>query len=263
MTDGGGGITADADNVRSMRESFSLMVGRMPGSSRNEGGGVSTCFAHAPLSFFNLSVLNRAMMDAAEFTAALELARTRAETCVHPSLIAYCPSWAPADADALIAAAGLSESMKVTGMAADTLAPARRAAPPLDYRLAGDPAVARDLGFINAMAYGVDAQSCACIAAPALWAGDSFGVVGYAGGRAVSATAAFVVHETIYIACVATLPEAYGQGYAEAVMRHAIALAQAAAGPRRIWLHATEMGAPLYRSMGFETGAALPLLQVD
>ena len=152
--------------------------------------------------------------------------------------------------------------MTVTGMAADTLAPARRAAPPLDYRLAGDPAVARDLGFINAMAYGVDASPAPAYLTGAV-GGRRLGVVGYAGGRAVSATAAFVVHETIYIACVATLPEAYGQGYAEAVMRHAIALAQAAAGPRRIWLHATEMGAPLYRSIGFETGAALPLLQVD
>ena len=43
-------------------------------------------------------------------------------------------------------------------------------------------------------------------------------------------------------------------------MRRAIAYAQEAGGERRLWLHASDMGAPLYASMGFQTGAALPLL---
>ena len=61
--------------------------------------------------------------------------------------------------------------------------------------------------------------------------------------------------DTIYVADVATLREALGKGYAAAVMRHSIALARAAVGPKRIWLHASDIGAPLYRSMGFATGA--------
>jgi hypothetical protein len=42
-------------------------------------------------------------------------------------------------------------------------------------------------------------------------------------------------------------------------MRKAIEYAQGAGGERRLWLHASDMGRPLYASMGFESGAALPL----
>ena len=41
-------------------------------------------------------------------------------------------------------------------------------------------------------------------------------------------------------------------------MRHAIE--QAGAGVARITLYESDMGAPLYRAMGFEPGAALMLL---
>lgn len=254
-----GGITADADNVAAMIDAFGLMIRRLPGATIEETGGVATFFGHVPLAFFNMSILDRPTTDAVEFRRALDVACTRARACSHSSYIGLCHAWAPRNADEIIAQAGLAAALSVTGMAADGLLPARRAAPDLDYRLAGSPGVAEDLGLINALAYGMPPGDFECAAEPNLWRGQSFGVVGYADGRAVSSTAAFVVRDWIYVAYVATLPEAYGHGYAEAVMRHAIALAQDAIGPKRIWLHATEMGRPLYRSMGFETGATLPL----
>jgi ribosomal protein S18 acetylase RimI-like enzyme len=63
----------------------------------------------------------------------------------------------------------------------------------------------------------------------------------------------------IYIAMVATLPDLHGRGYAEAAMRRAIAEAQAAGGSRRIWLHATATGRPVYNAMGFADGAELAI----
>ena len=63
----------------------------------------------------------------------------------------------------------------------------------------------------------------------------------------------------IYIAMVATLPGLHGRGYAEAAMRRAIAEAQAAGGSRRIWLHATATGRPVYNAMGFADGAELAI----
>ena len=40
-------------------------------------------------------------------------------------------------------------------------------------------------------------------------------------------------------------------------MREAIRKAIAAFGARRLWLHATDMGRPVYAAMGFETGSTL------
>ncbi len=255
----GGAIAGDADNVASMIDAFGLMIRKIPGATVDETGGVSSFFAHVPLGFFNMSILNRPMRDEAEFRRALDLAGGRARACAYSSFIGLLHAWAPANADEIIAETGLAPALKVTGMAVDSLLPSRRAAPDLEYRLAGAANVAEDLGAINAAAYGMPAADFACVAEPGLWTEQSFGVVGYAAGRAVSATASFVVADIIYVAYVATLPDAYGRGYAEAVMRRSIAEAQAVAGPKRIWLHATEMGAPLYRSMGFEAGASLPL----
>jgi ribosomal protein S18 acetylase RimI-like enzyme len=53
------------------------------------------------------------------------------------------------------------------------------------------------------------------------------------------------------VGLVATLPELQRRGYAEAVMRHAMAQAQEEAGPKQTVLHATAAGEPLYRAMGF------------
>ena len=58
---------------------------------------------------------------------------------------------------------------------------------------------------------------------------------------------------------VATLPDLHGKGFGEATMRRAIAAAQDAVGHKRLWLHATASGRPLYRSMGFDDGAQLDL----
>jgi GNAT superfamily N-acetyltransferase len=93
-----------------------------------------------------------------------------------------------------------------------------------------------------------------------LWHKDSFGYVGYAGEKAVTCAAAFPVLGTMYIALVATLPESHGKGYAEAVMRHAIEQAGRAMGSMRMTLHASDVGRPVYRAMGFEPGGRVMLL---
>ena len=63
--------------------------------------------------------------------------------------------------------------------------------------------------------------------------------------------AAFPVNGTVYIALVATLPEEQGKGYAETVMRQAVAQGQEAMGTKRTTLHASDMGLPVYRRMGY------------
>lgn len=64
----------------------------------------------------------------------------------------------------------------------------------------------------------------------------------------------------MYIALVATEPGEHGKGYAEAVMRHAIKQGEAGMGKRRLVLHASDMGRPLYQSRGFGAGCKIPLL---
>ena len=76
------------------------------------------------------------------------------------------------------------------------------------------------------------------------WPSDCFAFVGYNGETPVSSAAALPINGTVYIALVATDPEQQGKGFAETVMRRAIAEGQRAMGVRRTTLHASMMEIP-------------------
>ena len=253
-------MTSTDENVGVLIEAWKLMVGRLPGAKIEHAEGVATMFGHVPLPFFNLSIPDRPLADAEGLRGVLAVARERAGACEHGSMFGLCEVWAPEDWEQLAAKEGFAPAMNITGMAADRLLPPRRALPELAFRRVRDETTARDLAMINGQAYGMPPDLFECICNLHLWHEDSFGYVGYAGGRAVTAAAAFPVAGTMYIALVATLPEEHGKGYAEAVMREAIEQGRQAMGVTRMTLHASDMGQPLYRAMGFEPGARVLLL---
>jgi GNAT superfamily N-acetyltransferase len=253
-------LISTEENVGSLIDAWKLMVGRLPASAITHARGVATMFGHVPLAFFNLSVPDRPLANAGQLREALAIVKERAKTCPHPSILGLCDAWAPPDWEAFAANEGFKPMMNMTGMAADQLLPVRRATPPFEFRRVEDETTARDLAIINAHAYGMPAELFECICNLNLWHNDSVGYVGYSGGRAVTCAAAFPISGFIYIALVATLPKAHGKGYAEAAMRKAIAQGREAMGETRIGLHASDMGQPLYRSMGFEPGARVVFL---
>jgi GNAT superfamily N-acetyltransferase len=253
-------MLSQEENVSVFIEAWKLMVGRLPGATIAQAGGVATMFGHVPLPFFNFSVVDRPLGDEADLRGVLAEAKSRAATCEHGSLLGLCDAWAPAAWEQIIAEEGFSRAMDTTWMAAEQLLPPRRSLPELEYRRTIDVATARDLATVNAHAYGMPVELFECIFNLHLWHEDSFGYVGYAGGRAVTAAATFPVAGAVYVALVATMPDAHGKGYADAVMRHAIAQGQQGMGLSRVTLHATDMGQPVYRAMGFEAGSKVVIL---
>lgn len=253
-------MMSNEETVEVLIEAWKLMVGRLPGAAIEHAKGVATMFAHVPLPFLNLSMPDCPLDHAEELRGALTVVTERAKTCEHASLLALCEAWAPAEWEQVALEAGFAMALNMTGMAADHLLPPRRALPELVFRRVSDETTARDLAMINAQAYGIPPDPFECLCNLHLWHEDSFGYVGYAGGKPVTSAAAFPVRGTMYIALVATVPEAHGNGYAQAVMRHTIEQAGRAMGPARMTLHASDMGRPVYRAMGFQPGARVMLL---
>ncbi len=254
------GLAANADNVAALVDAWTLMVGRFTGHDIAAGDGFATIIGNVPLAFYNFIVLDRPVSDLATLDHVLAAARHRAEACAHPAMLAACTEWLPAGWADNFAVHGLADPINMTGMASDQLLPPRRPAPAeLVLRRVEDVAAASAVARINAHAYGMPEAEVAFMYAMDLWQPrDSFGVVGSVDGRDVTCTAAFVLPDMIYIALVATEPDVHGRGYAEAAMRHAIALAVATCGDKRIWLHASDMGRPVYAAMGFTAGATTP-----
>ena len=239
------------------------MTGRFEGSDFQVARGVTSTFANVPLANLNFSFQARQAVDAGDLRRMLQTMQQRAKACAHPSFIVLCPDWMPGDWPAIAAEEGFTLSLGTLGMAAETLSPVRRSLPELEYRRVSDLETARELAAVNAQAYavyGMPAATWDCMGTMRLWHPDSYGYVGYVDGKAVSAAAAFPIDGAMYIAWVATVPEAHGKGYAGAVLRRTIEKSQVGAGRQRMVLHALVMGEPLYRSMGFHAGGKLQML---
>lgn len=240
-------------------EAWRYMTGQYPGHTLAQVGPVSVMLSQTICPFFNMIAISETTGDEAALRRAIATARGYADGCAHASMFMLPPGLLPDGAATVLADEGVAFSMSLWGMAADTLARPRRDEPMLEFRVARDEATALDLGRVNADAYGMPHESFAVTGRIPQWSGTQVGVVGYANGHPVTAAQAYLLEDCIYIAMVATLPGHHGKGYGEAAMRRAIGAAQDVAGERRLWLHATEMGRPLYRSMGFDQGAQLDL----
>lgn len=255
-------ITAELDTTAVARcfvDAWRYIGGQYPNPILAQVGPVAVTLSQTNCPFFNMITINGATADQAALRRAIATARGYAGRCPHDAMVLLSPDWLPEGAGDVLVEEGLSFSMSMWGMAADRLAPLRRDEPALEYRIARDEVTALDLGRVNADAYGMTHEIFAVTGNLHHWSGAQVGVVGYADGRAVTSAHAYLLGERIYIAMVATLPSHHGKGYGEAAMRRAIAAAQEAVGEKRLWLHATEMGRPLYRSMGFDDGARLDL----
>jgi GNAT superfamily N-acetyltransferase len=248
-----------SDTVQLFIEAWKAMVGRLPSPRIEEADGVATCFGNVPLVFLNLSIVDRPAASADDLRALLKTSAGRAGACEHPSGVVLCEDWLPAGWEQVTAEAGLAEMMGMTGMEGGKLLPPRRPQANVEIRRAIDDAGARDLAQLNAVAYHVPGELFECISGINFWHDDSLAYVGYVDGKPVSTASVLPVAGTVYVALVATLPEEQGKGYAETVMRHAVTQGQQAMGVMRTTLHATDMGQPVYRAMGYTPGPRLIL----
>ncbi|PTL79319.1 GNAT family N-acetyltransferase [Vitiosangium sp. GDMCC 1.1324] len=216
------------------------------------------CVASSNVSW---SMMNAAFLPApVETEEVLERAAAAAARYFVPRrrgwMLALCEDWVPARlrerAGALFAPHGLKLTMVATGMVAERLAPPMRPLPLMDIRQTKDSRGRGDIADVNALCYDVPVPvGREAFDVPGLFAGDSKGFVGYRHGEAATSAAVIRVDDVAYIAMVATLPSHRKLGCAEAVMRHALAEAKQAWGIERTVLHATPVGLPVYRRMGY------------
>jgi GNAT superfamily N-acetyltransferase len=246
-----------SETVQLFADAWKVMVGRLPSPHIEETDGVVSCFGNVPLIFLNISIVTRPAATGHELRGLLATAAGHRAACEHPTGVLLREDWLPPGWEDVIKDAGLAAVLPMTGMEGNELLPPRRVQTGLEVRRVADTVTARDLAEVNAHAYHMPPEGFECIANMRLWHPDSCGYVGYADGVPVSAAAAFPVAGTVYVALVATLPTAQGKGYAETVMREAVTHGQQAMGTTRTTLHATDMGMPVYRAMGYRPGARL------
>lgn len=209
----------------------------------------------------NLMFFDTAVTDEADLVARIHATFTCVERLQHGWLLLVSPGMLPSGlrerAPEVFAKHGLSHATQMTGMVADSLVPPQREPPNVRYARVGDEHTRRAVGTINADAYGIPSEwGIDAVDHASMWPNSVFGYVAIVDGKPVSTATVICLESCHYVGLVATLPDYQRQRYGEAVMRHAIEQASLAQGPKRVVLHATEEGKPLYARMGFRDVAS-------
>lgn len=246
--------------VVSLVDAWSVFARRFPGGRVERLDGVTVTWADKPLPFLNLGIVDSPCTDRDELRRRLGALVGHVAGEQHPWFAALCEEWAPEGWKEVAADAGLHVAMALTGMVVDQLVPPRRPPPALDLRRVDDAESRRAVAELNNSAYGLPDGMCDALAEGVFWPADMYGFVGSVDGEDVCTTSVFPALGTAYVALVATHPHHGRKGYAEHVMRHALAESGGALDLPRSTLHATDAGRPVYASMGYETSARFALL---
>jgi ribosomal protein S18 acetylase RimI-like enzyme len=170
-------------------------------------------------------------------------------------MVVACTEWLPRDPEGKNAAIfrehGLELGFTLCGMFADHLLPSRRTPPELEYRRVVSLETRSAFADLNAIGYNSPLEFGREVSDLDGFWDEAFAYVGYKNGRAVTTAATYLEDIRLYVGWVATLPEARRNGYAEAVMRHSLEEAAWSSDLSRTVLHATELGYPIYRAMGY------------
>jgi GNAT superfamily N-acetyltransferase len=151
---------------------------------------------------------------------------------------------------------GMQFVIEMPGMVAERLVPPWRELPALAVEPVRDGRTRADFGHIMAGAFGIPVPVAQAIyESERTWGNGFRGYVGYVEGLPVCSTATFETASATGVYAVGTLPPYRHRGYAEAVMRHALAQVPADSTGGCLVLESSEAGFALYEKMGYRTEA--------
>lgn len=154
--------------------------------------------------------------------------------------------------------AGLALSLSGFGMAGDILPIAEPHHPELEFVRVTTETQLTAYADLNSRAYGMPLEAGRDgLAGSALWKAGMHSYLGLADGVPVSAAATVATGDCLFLALVATAPEAQRRGYGEATVRKALYEGARATGLTRTVLHATLAGAPVYERIGYRKVASI------
>ena len=219
--------------------------------------GLAIGWPDVPLTLYNNIFLVRNIEDTEILRARVHEAVSFARAKRQAGVVTVCHELlgdrARLEVDAIFESEGYLPAIPLTGMAGDILPLTAPGHPDLRIERTEDNGVI--VTEINCLAYGFAVETGrASLLRTSFWQ-CAFPYVAFSGDRAVATATVIVQHEYLYLALVATVPEAQGKGYAQAVVRHALQRAHEATGLTRTILHATQAGYSLYDGLGYRATA--------
>ncbi|CAK9889643.1 MULTISPECIES: GNAT family N-acetyltransferase [Pseudomonas] len=233
------------------------LAGDHPGANLADEPGLSMRWADNAFAFWNALYLTEQISDAEHLRTRLTTAQRYMKSKQHDGLVYVCEDYLSASLleqmETIVDSTGLVFALHLTGMVGNLLPFAEHNLhPALTFKRAENEEILQAYADINSAGYGLPlAAGRAGLMGSDLWRSSAYAYVGYDNGVPVSTSAAIVNDGQLYLALVATLPEAQRKGFGHATVRHALQCAYEATGLTRTSLHATEAGAPVYERIGY------------
>ncbi|HXN45384.1 MAG TPA: hypothetical protein VN893_02010 [Bryobacteraceae bacterium] len=246
------GFDAIEDNLHATLAAF---ASAKPSGEMRALAGVSVASSGVQYSMFNSAVLTAPVASPRELRQRIETAAGFFETRGLAWSFWVCQGWLESGVRGVVAdifyRCGLHEVAELPGMEAQRLEPAARPLPSLEFRRVCNAATRADFSAIMTVAFGLPPQVAREIYEPAgTWDAGLTGWLGYSGNVAVTSAATFATGSAVGIYAVGTPVVHRRRGFAEAVVRHAVAEAGA---DRLSVLESSEAGLLLYRRLGYRT----------
>jgi GNAT superfamily N-acetyltransferase len=235
---------------------WKVLSGDRPGVDLVDRPGMSVCWADSAFPFWNALFLTDRIGHADDLSARLREGAGYMRAKRQAGLVYVCEDFLNPGLrgriDDLAREAGLEYAIDVFGMAGDVPRSRQMSDTPLEFRRVTDEAALKAYGEINAQGYGFPLEAGQeALRGSEFWKSTAYAFIGYEAGRAVSTAAAIVNEGQLYLALVATLPDAQRKGYGYATVCHALQAAHDATGLTRTTLHATQAGFPVYQRAGY------------
>ncbi len=152
----------------------------------------------------------------------------------------------------VFAAQGMRMIARHPGMIAERLGPPSRPLPVIEIRPVADTRTRADFCQVTSRAFDLPLHIAREIYdSERAWENEMRGYVGYLDRTPITTVAAAIADGAVGLYSVATLSYCRGRGYAEQMIRHALAEAQRVTGIERTVLESTRAGMALYRKLGY------------
>jgi GNAT superfamily N-acetyltransferase len=256
-------ISSDAlESVQQLADTWRTIVTDYGGGDVRDLPGMAIRWANSRFPFWNVVTFTDRIADAGLLEERLSEAAAYMRQRRQSGLIwlfedLLDPSCLP-ELPAAIERAELCLSMSGFGMTGNVPTTSEPSHPNLRFiRVTTDDDL-RAYADLNSRAYGMPLEAGRDgLNGSELWKSGIHAYLGLENDVPVSAAAAIRTHDCLFLALVATAPEAQRKGYGEATVRKALFEGAKATGLTRTVLHATMAGAPVYERIGYRKVAKI------
>ncbi|WP_158792840.1 GNAT family N-acetyltransferase [Granulicella sp. L60] len=261
----------DAELFESLHQfvtTWKLLGKGFPHADQSDRPGLAVSWPDTSFPFYNILFLNEPVSDAEVLKSKAQEASDYLQGKSHGGLFVvfhdYLSGSAKENFTETLAEAKLVAAIPATGMAGNIFPLEAKGHPDLQFVRIEDDATIQTFAELNCAAYNLPMETAVSVVKDhSLWKDHAYGFLAYEGDKAVGTATAIINEGCLFLFLVATLPEAQGKGYGEAVVRYALQTAHEATGLQRTVLHATEAGYPIYARLGYHPTTKLFLCMLQ